>query len=126
MAKKEKVSEEEVKTEETSVKPEKRSGAQEEADYDETVSDMKAYLEAQEKTEVMLPLDIGEKLGAFVPVTINGYRLNVPKGVRVKVPGPVADILFESFNIYEHNSATPMRADRDETKDGVNIKDALS
>jgi hypothetical protein len=113
---------------ETPAQPEQRSSAKEEADFNKTVSDMKSYLAEQQKVEVYVPLEIGESLKSnpFVPVTINGYRLNVPKGVRVQVPKPVADIIFESLNIYEVNSASAMLADRDEVKDGVSVKDALS
>lgn len=121
---------EEEPTETPVEKPEteKRSSAKEEAEFNKTVSDMKSFLADQPKVQVYVPLEIGEDLKShpFIPVTINGYRLNVPKGVRVEVPKPVADIIFESLNIYEVNSASAMRADRDEVKDGVSVKDALS
>jgi hypothetical protein len=105
-----------------------RSGAREEADFNKSVSDMKSYLADQPKVELYVPLDVGEDLKShpIVPVTINGYRLNVPKGIRVKVPQPVADIIFESLNIYQDNSGNAMLADRDEVKDGVSVQDALS
>jgi hypothetical protein len=47
-------------------------------------------------------------------VNINTYRLNVPKGVYVEVPQTVADIIAEAYNIYEQNSASAMRADRND------------
>jgi hypothetical protein len=107
---------------------EQRNGANEEADFNKSASDMKSFLADQPKVEVYVPLEIGESLKSnpFIPVTLNGYILNVPKGVRVEVPKPIADIIFESMNIYEVNSASPMRADRDETKDGVSVQDALA
>ena len=95
-------------------KPEPRNGEQEKADFEKTVSDMKSLLASQPKVRVLVPLETGEKLGEFLPVSINGYRLNVPKGVYVDVPQSVADIISESFNIYEQNSATAMRADRND------------
>ena len=102
-------------------KPEVRNGAAEEADFNRTVSDMKALLDAQTKVRVLVPLESGEKLGEFLPVNINGYRLNVPKGVYVDVPQTVADIIAESFNVYEQNSASAMRADRsDEVSSALN------
>jgi hypothetical protein len=122
----------EVETEvapvEQPVAPEQRNTAKVEEALKKDASDIKAVLDAQEKVDVVIPLDIGESLKShpFIPVTINGYILNVPKGVRVKVPQSVADILFESLNIYEENSATAMRADRNEVKDGVSVQDALS
>lgn len=104
-------------------KPEARNGGKEEADFNKTVSDMKTLLSAQPKVRVFVPLEAGEtvvkntdgsKAFPFLPVSINGYRLNVPKGVYVDVPQTVADIISESYNIYEQNSATEMRADRND------------
>ncbi len=91
-----------------------RNGAAEEADFEKTKNDMKAMLDAQPKVRTFVPLENGEKLGEFLPVNINGYRLNVPKGVYVDVPQTVADIIAESYNIYEQNSASAMRADRND------------
>ncbi len=115
-------------TEQPVAAPTQRSSVTEEAAMNKDISDMKAVLDAQPKVEVYVPLDIGESLKSnpFIPVCINSYRLNVPKGVRVKVPQSVADIIFESLNIYEENSATAMRADRTEVKDGISLQDALA
>lgn len=103
-----------VASEQSVEKPQARNGGKEESDFNKTVSDMKSLLAAQSKVRVLVPLESGEKLGEFLPVSINGYRLNVPKGVYVDVPQSVADIISESYNIYEHNSATAMRADRND------------
>ena len=99
-----------------------RNSKVEEADFEKTKNEMKAVLDAQPKVRVLVPLESGEKLGEFLPVNVNGYRLNVPKGVYVDVPQTVADIIAESFNIYEQNSATAMRADRnDEVTSALNV-----
>jgi hypothetical protein len=124
---KEDVASEQPITPETSVEkpvePQARNGGQEKADFEKTVSDMKALLASQPKVRVLVPLEAGEtvvkntdgsKAFPILPVNINGYRLNVPKGVYVDVPQTVADIISESFNIYEQNSATEMRADRND------------
>jgi len=42
---------------------------------------MKALLAAQPVVSIMVPLETGEPKGTQLPVTINGYRVNVPKGV---------------------------------------------
>ena len=73
---------------------------------------MKKCLEAQPKVEFWIPLEHGEKDGAFVPVTINGYRLNVKKGVSVPIPEQVAEMLRESLNIQSVASADK-KIDRD-------------
>lgn len=103
----------------TPVEP--RNSKAEETDFEKTKNDMKAVLDAQSKVRVLVPLESGEKLGEFLPVNINGYRLNVPKGVYVDVPQTVADIISEAYNVYENNSATPMRADRND-----DVQSALS
>src|ERR1043166_3469344 len=95
-------------------KPEARNGAAEEADFNKTAGDMKALLDSQPKVRVLVPLESGEKLGEFLPVNINGYRLNVPKGVYQDVPQTVADIIADAYNSYEQNSAAAMRADRND------------
>jgi hypothetical protein len=60
---------------------------------------MKARLAKQPKVSIFVPLEGKEKVKqAFLPVTLNGYRLNVPKGVYVEVPQQIADIVMESLN----------------------------
>lgn len=46
-----------------------------------------------------IPLDPGEKKGAFLPWQRNGYRLNIMKGVSVKIPEPIAKDLEEVFDM---------------------------
>ena len=59
----------------------------------------KAKLDAQPKVAVMIPLDPGEKIGAYRSVSINGYRFEIKKNVMVKVPMAVAQIIMEAYNI---------------------------
>lgn len=58
---------------------------------------MKEYLEKQPKAGYAIPLDIGERIGAYLTVTMNGYRLSIMKGRVVQLPQPVIDLLSESF-----------------------------
>jgi hypothetical protein len=84
-----------------------RNDATEEAAFQKTADKMKAVLDAQPKVSVYIPLENGEPKGTQLPVEINGYRVNVPKGVpNVQVPKAVADIVFHSLGIYEDASAT--------------------
>lgn len=82
---------------------------------------MKAKLDAEPKVQVFVPLEPKEKPGkVFLPVTLNGYRIDVPKGVPTMQPKSVADV------IYEHLQLTAVAgqrflADRDEK-----VADALS
>ena len=60
---------------------------------------MKEMLEKQPKVRIMIPLEGGENpKDAQLPITINGYRFNVPKGKYVNVPEQVADMIAESYN----------------------------
>jgi len=59
----------------------------------------KAWLDAQPKVSILIPLEKGEKKGAEQPFTINGYRFTVPKGQMVQVPEQVAEMVAERFNI---------------------------
>ncbi len=61
---------------------------------------MREKLNGQPKVDFYIPLTSGEKLGqAYESVTINGYRLEVKKGMMVRVPKQVADMLAEFLNI---------------------------
>lgn len=59
---------------------------------------MKEILSKQPKVRVLIPLEPGEKRGSTESVTLNGYRLNIQKGVYVDVPQQVADVLSNSLN----------------------------
>lgn len=56
---------------------------------------MKEKLSKQNKVRILIPLD-GDKFGATTPVTLNGYRMNILKGIYVEVPMQVADIIADS------------------------------
>ena len=57
---------------------------------------MKAKLAKQRKVRVIVQLMDGEKRGSTMSVILNGYRLNIQKGVYVDVPEQIADIIMES------------------------------
>lgn len=83
---------------------------------------VKEALEKQPKVRMIVPLEGGEKIGATIPVTINGYRLNVPKGVYTMIPEQVAQMLMESYNQTEE-AGRPFRIDLKQDK---SAQDALS
>ena len=56
---------------------------------------MKARLDAQPKVNILIPLE-GDKFGVTFPVTLNGYRMNIIKGIYVDVPKQVADVVIDS------------------------------
>lgn len=72
---------------------------------------MKENLAEQEKIQIFVPLEGKEKPGTQLPVTLNGHRVNVPKGVYVKVPQQVAQIVMDSLNQTEASTNIPQRID---------------
>lgn len=60
---------------------------------------MKAHLAAQPKVQFLIPLGFGEKRGAYETVIMNGYRLNIMKGVLVQIPQQVATLLADSYQM---------------------------
>lgn len=58
---------------------------------------MKEKLALQPKIRIFMPLEGREKPGTLFPVTINGHRMYVPKGMYVDVPEQVADIIKDSL-----------------------------
>lgn len=83
-----------------------RSEATEEAAFQETANDMKTLLASQPTVRILVPYEQGEPKGTQLPVNINGYRLNVPKGVYVEVPQTVAEIVMASQDVYEQASSS--------------------
>lgn len=59
---------------------------------------MRAKLEKQPLVRVLIPRENKEPRGATFPVTLNGYRLNMKKGIYVEVPKQVADVIQTHFN----------------------------
>lgn len=57
---------------------------------------MLRHLAKQRKIRIVIPLEGKEKPGLTVPVTINGLRLNIVKGVYVEVPEQIADAIMKS------------------------------
>lgn len=84
---------------------------------------MKEHLAGQEKVTMFIPLEGKEKPGTTEPVTINGYRLNVPKGVYVKVPLQVADILKDYLKQTQEALNNPFNLDNasEQKKDALEV-----
>jgi hypothetical protein len=57
---------------------------------------MKASLEAQPQVQIMLPARSSSGDERACPVTLNGYRLVIQRGVQVSVPAQVAEILRDA------------------------------
>ena len=71
-------------------------------------SAMKKKLDSQSKVSILIPLE-GDKPGTTFPVTLNGLRLNILKGMYVSVPKQVAEIVMESQNQTREALEGPIR-----------------
>ena len=75
----------------------------------------KQKLAKEPKVRMMIPLDPGEKAGAYRTVVINGYRFDVRKNTMVDLPQSVAALLSSAYSItsdvLENNPLNLNRAD---------------
>lgn len=110
--------------------PRKRVANSIEARMTEDEKLVKKALANQPKVRIFIPLGIGEKKGkhAVETVTINGYRMVLPKGEYVTVPQGVADIIEEHYNMSPENTemGEAYRLDKPRFKDGMSTDEALS
>jgi hypothetical protein len=86
---------------------------------------MRDILAKQPKVRVMIPLDIGEKRGAYETVIIKGLRLNIMKGVMVEVAESVAKIIETSYRLTAE-VGQDLLIDRIDPKTGLPVSDRLS
>ena len=59
----------------------------------------KRKLASQERLPFIIPLDPGEKPGAWRSVTINSYRMQITKGVLVYVPRSIWQQLADAYSV---------------------------
>lgn len=80
---------------------------------------MKAHLDKQPKVSIMIPFEVGENPinGKNVPFhcNLNGYALDIPRGVYVDVPLQIADMIKERLES-EGKIGAEWRLDRNADK----------
>ena len=80
----------------------------------------KEKLSKEPKVTMMIPLDPGEKAGAYRTVQINGYRFDVRKNTMVALPQSVAQLLMDAYRItndvLENNPLNLSRADEEKRR----------
>lgn len=80
----------------------------------------KIKLSKEPKVRMMIPLDPGEKAGAYRTVVINGYRFDVRKNTMVDLPQSVASLLANAYQItsdvLENNPLNLNRADSEKRR----------
>jgi len=109
--------------------PKAKSANSIEAQMTQDARDTKAALAKQPKVRIFIPLGINEKKGKCPPesVTINGYRMELPKGEYVTVPQGVADLIEKHYNMTAENTEAgeAFRLDRPRSHDGMSTDEAL-
>lgn len=89
---------------------------------------IKNFLESQPKIKVFVPREFGEKAGSVLPVTINGYRYSILKGVMVDVPQGVYEVIQNSLEMTDR-AGQEFLLDRTkydaELGQNVNVRDRL-
>ena len=88
---------EEPKVEETKKVSKSRKGS--EIEWQGKAKTTRDKIMAEPKIKFLVPLDINEKQGTILPVTINGWRLNIPKGIFIDLPQSIAVMLAEKYQI---------------------------
>ena len=91
------------KTDETpkSISPVQERGEQKKADkaLRADAKAMKAHLDSQKKVSIMVPFEVGENAeqGKDIPFhcNLNGYVMDIPRGVYTEVPMQIADLIKE-------------------------------
>jgi hypothetical protein len=89
---------------------------------------VKDALAKEAKIRILIPLNGSEKKGVTIEtVTIDGFKIEVPKGVYVDVPQSVADLIERHYNTTPENTEVgeAFRLDKNRVKDGSSTDDAL-
>lgn len=97
-------------------------------EFESRKAKIKRVLDAQPRVKVFVPRDFGEKAGAVLPVTINGYRYSILKGVMVDVPQGVYDVIQNSLEMTDR-AGQEFLMDRNKFDEqlgqNVNVRDRL-
>lgn len=89
---------------------------------------VKDALKKETVVRILIPLVGSEKKGVSQEsVTINGYRVTIPKGIYVDVPSSIADIIERHYNTTPESTEVGEQFDlsRNKVKDGSSTDDAL-
>lgn len=67
--------------------------------FDDSMRSMKDNLENQERIFFNIPMYAGQKGDQWETVTINGYKVIVKKGIHLKLPMQIADMLAVHYGV---------------------------
>ena len=87
-----------VEEKSTETKEDKKEGGTtpQKMDYKTKLQRIKDSLAKQPKVKIIIPKEKSESNGAYETVQINGYLIQIKKGVYVEVPEQVAQIIMDS------------------------------
>ena len=88
-----------------------QGGKQTDPDPGSKAEIMKAQLLKQKRVLVMIPVEAGASPKVPLSVTLNGYRLDLPKNTYVEVPEQVAEVIRNSLQ-QQVEALNQMRTDR--------------
>ncbi len=79
--------------------PTARSAASIDKKIDKGMKSVKEHLDRQPKIMFYVPLANGESEGAYESVQINGYTVQVKKGVSVNLPEQIVEMLANKYRV---------------------------
>ena len=92
--------------------PEKATSSVIEASMERNMKSMKEHLDSQPKVSFYVPLGDNEREGDYETVQLNGYTVQVKKGVQVQLPQQIAEVLMNKYKV-NTEAGRDMRLDRD-------------
>jgi len=79
---------------------------------------MKKQLLAQPKYSIFIPLEQGQDSSVKLSVTLNGYRLDLPKQVYLELPSQISEVIMESLR-QQTEALKPYRIDGNKDKENA-------
>jgi hypothetical protein len=79
---------------------------------------MKKSLLAQPRASIFIPLESGQDSSVKLSVTLNGYRLDLPKQVYLELPEQVAEVIMTSQK-QQVDALRPYRISGDKDKESA-------
>ena len=79
---------------------------------------MKKNLLAQPKNSIFIPLEQGQDSSVKLSVTLNGYRLDLPKQVCLELPSQISEVIMESLR-QQTEALKPYRIDGNKDKENA-------
>ena len=104
-----------------------KGGKESDPEKDSKAERMKEHLLSQPRVRMMISRPDGESKSVEQSVTLNGYRLDLPKNTYLDLPQQIAEVIRQSQGQTEEAFAQAARDfGIDRVKDGQNVADQLT